>query len=149
MSARRVLVVDDEQLVRWSLAERLRDAGHEVLEAGTAAAALEHAEQGADLVLLDYKLPDGDGLTVLKKLRELDPDTPVVMLTANTSVETIVEAMKAGAFDYATKPFDLDESGLARHARARSDAPAPRAAHAAGRAVPAVPASARSSANRT
>jgi two-component system, NtrC family, response regulator AtoC len=109
VSARRVLVVDDEQLVRWSLAERLRDAGHEVIEAATAAAALDHAEQGADLVLLDYKLPDGDGLSVLKKLRELDPDTPVVMLTANTSVETIVDAMKAGAFDYATKPFDLDD----------------------------------------
>jgi len=107
-----VLVVDDEQLVRWSLAERLRDAGHEVLEAGTAAAALEHAEHGADLVLLDYRLPDSDGLSVLRKLRELDPDTPVVMLTANTSVETIVEAMKAGAFDYATKPFDLDDLAL-------------------------------------
>jgi two-component system response regulator AtoC len=109
VSARRVLIVDDEQLVRWSLAERLRDAGHDVVEAATGADALEQAELGADLVLLDYRLPDEDGLTILKKLRELDPDTPVVMLTAHTSVETIVEAVKAGAFDYATKPFDLDD----------------------------------------
>ena len=109
MSSRRVLVVDDEQLVRWALAERLRDAGHEVVEAATGAAALEQAEQGADLVLLDYRLPDVDGVTILKKLRELDPDTPVMMLTAHTHVDTVVEAVKAGAFDYATKPFDLEE----------------------------------------
>lgn len=112
VSARRILVVDDDPLVRWSLAERLRDAGHDIIEAGTGGEALELAEQGADLVLLDYKLPDEDGLTVLKKLRDLDPDTPVVMLTAHTSVDTIVEAMKAGAFDYATKPFDLDDMAL-------------------------------------
>ena len=109
MSARRVLVVDDEQLIRWSVVERLREDGHDVTEAGTAADALERADQGVDLVLLDYKLPDDDGLSVLKKLRDLDPDTLVIMLTAHRSVETVVEAMKAGAFDYATKPFDLED----------------------------------------
>ena len=67
-------------------------AGHDVVEAATGAAALEQAEQGADLVLLDYKLPDVDGITILKKLRELDPDTPVMMLTAHTHVDTVVEA---------------------------------------------------------
>jgi DNA-binding NtrC family response regulator len=109
VSARRVLVVDDEQLIRWSLVERLREAGHDVTEAGTAAEALERADLGVDLVLLDYRLPDDDGLSVLKKLRDLDPDTLVIMLTAHKSVETVVEAMKAGAFDYATKPFDLED----------------------------------------
>ena len=80
MSARRVLVVDDEQLIRWSVVERLREDGHEVTEAGTAADALERADQGVDLVLLDYKLPDDDGLSVLKKLRdvELKPAPPVL-----------------------------------------------------------------------
>jgi len=109
---RRVLVVDDEELIRWSLAERLRADGHEIAEAGTAAAALEQADTGVDLVLLDYKLPDDDGISVLKKLRELDPDVLVIMLTAHKQVELVVEAMKAGAFDYATKPFDLDDVSL-------------------------------------
>ncbi len=109
MSSRRVLVVDDEELIRWSLAERLRVEGHKVLEAGTAADALEIAEDGVDLVLLDYQLPDGDGIGVLRKIHELDPDTLVLMLTAHKDVDLVVESMKAGAFDYATKPFDLDD----------------------------------------
>ena len=108
MSARRVLLVDDDDLVRWSLAERLRADGHHILEASTAAEALERAEAGVDLVLLDYGLPDEDGLSVLRKLREIDPDTIVIMLTAHSEVEMVVDAIKAGAFDYATKPFDLD-----------------------------------------
>ncbi len=109
MAVRRVLVVDDEDLIRWSLVERLRADGHDVVEAGTAAEALEKAQMGVDLVLLDYKLPDEDGLTVLRKIREIDPDTLVIMLTAHKGVETVVVAMKAGAFDYATKPFDLED----------------------------------------
>jgi two-component system, NtrC family, response regulator AtoC len=84
----------------------------EILEAGTAAEAVERAATGVDLVLLDYKLPDDNGLSVLKRLRALDPDTVVIMLTAHKSVETVVEAMKAGAFDYATKPFDLDDVAI-------------------------------------
>jgi len=112
MAARRVLVVDDEPLIRWSLTERLRADGHVVTEAGTAAEAMDRAEQGVDLVLLDYKLPDEDGLVVLRKLRDLDLDILVVMLTAHKGIETVVEAMKAGAYDYATKPFDLDDVAL-------------------------------------
>jgi DNA-binding NtrC family response regulator len=110
--SRRVLVVDDESLIRWSLVERLRADGHDVIEAATAAEAIDRAEHGVDLVLLDYKLPDDDGLVVLRKLRDLDPDIVVVMLTAHKGVEVVVEAMKAGAYDYATKPFDLDDVAL-------------------------------------
>jgi two-component system, NtrC family, response regulator AtoC len=109
MAARRVLVVDDEQLIRWSLTERLRADGYDVVEAGTAAEALEAAATGVDLVLLDYRLPDEDGVSVMRKLHELDPDTLVIMLTAHSGIDTVVEAMKAGAFDYVTKPFDLDD----------------------------------------
>ncbi len=112
MATRRVLVVDDEALIRWSLAERLRTDGHDVVEAASAAEAVEQASHGVDLVLLDYKLPDDDGVSVLRKLRDLDSDLLVMMLTAHKGVETVVEAMKAGAYDYATKPFDLDDVAL-------------------------------------
>ena len=104
-----VLVVDDEPLIRWSLVNRLKDEGYRTLEAGTAADALAQHRDGADLVLLDFALPDANGLTVLKQIKEADPDTLVIMLTANTEVGTAVEAMKDGAFHYANKPFDLDE----------------------------------------
>src|SRR5690348_7630836 len=110
--SRRVLVVDDEELIRWALAQRLRSDGYEVLDAGTTAEALAHAETGVDLALLDYQLPDGDGLSLLKKLRELDPDVLAIMLTAHQDVDLVVEVMKAGAFDYATKPFELDDVAL-------------------------------------
>ena len=104
-----VLVVDDEELIRWSLTERLKAEGYAVLEAETGAAALEKLPEGIDLVLLDYKLPDTDGVTVLRKIKEFDQDILVILLTAYASVETAVEAMKLGAYHFAHKPFNLDE----------------------------------------
>src|SRR5262245_63536906 len=70
---------------------------------------MEQAHQGVDLILLDYKLPDGDGLSVLKQVKEAAPDTLVIMLTAHASIGMAVEAMKHGAYHYLNKPFDLDE----------------------------------------
>jgi two-component system, NtrC family, response regulator AtoC len=112
MRAPTILVVDDESLIRWSLAERLTAEGYKVSEAETAAEALAKSADGVDLVLLDYRLPDGDGLSVLKRIKERTPDTLVIMLTAVSSVDTAVEAMKQGAYHYANKPFNLDEIAL-------------------------------------
>ena len=78
-----VLVVDDEPLIRWSLVNRLKHDGYRTIDADTAAAAVARHRDGADLVLLDYALPDGDGLAVLKQIKDADPDTLVIMLTAN------------------------------------------------------------------
>jgi DNA-binding NtrC family response regulator len=109
MPSATVLVVDDESLIRWSLAERLRADGYQVLEAETGREALDHVRDGVDLVLLDYKLPDIDGVTVLRKIKEFDQDILVILLTAFATVETAVEAMKIGAYHFANKPFKLDE----------------------------------------
>ena len=107
MPAHRVLILDDERLVRWSLSQRLRADGLEVSEASTAAEAVQAAPP--DAAILDYRLPDGDGISVLKKLRAVDPDLPVIMLTAHNDTDLIVEAIKAGASDYITKPVDVEQ----------------------------------------
>jgi DNA-binding NtrC family response regulator len=107
-----ILVVDDEPLIRWTLSERLSQDGHAVVEADTAKAALARFGPDVDLVLLDYKLPDSDGLQVLRAMKAADADVPVILLTAFSSIETAVEAMKQGAYHYANKPFNLDELAL-------------------------------------
>jgi two-component system, NtrC family, response regulator AtoC len=104
-----ILVVDDEALIRWTLRESLQQAGYRVAEAGSGSEALEKFGDGTDLVLLDYRLPDLDGLALLKRFKEIDPDILVILLTAHSSVDMAVAAMKEGAFHYANKPFDVNE----------------------------------------
>jgi DNA-binding NtrC family response regulator len=112
MATATLLIVDDEELVRWSLRERFRREKYTVVEAATAAAALEQVAGGVDLVLLDYRLPDGDGLAVLRRIKEVSPDTPVILMTAFSTVENAVEAMKHGAYHYLNKPFNLDDVAI-------------------------------------
>jgi DNA-binding NtrC family response regulator len=104
-----ILVVDDEDLIRWSLCERLRSEGCTVVEAEDGQRALERVNDDVDLALLDYRLPDTDGLTLLRCLKKRNPRLIAVLLTAYATTETAVEALEAGAFRLEKKPFDLDE----------------------------------------
>ena len=108
-AAKTVLVVDDERLLRWSLARRLTIEGYRVLEAGTAQEALRLAGGDVNLVLLDLKLPDGDGLAVLDTLRSSAPECRVIMMSAYATPERVTDAYERGVNHFATKPFDLDE----------------------------------------
>jgi DNA-binding NtrC family response regulator len=108
----RVLVVDDEALIRWSLNERLSSAGYEVQEAGDGASALRYFREGAppiDIVVLDMKLPDTDGVDLLKQVKRLCPTCRVIVMTAFGTPENIVDARKSGAYAVLAKPFDLDK----------------------------------------
>jgi heterodisulfide reductase subunit A-like polyferredoxin len=104
-----VLVVDDEQIVRDSMREWLREEGYPVQTADSAAGALKRLAEGSFKVLLsDIKMPGMDGVTLLTRAKEIQPDLAVVMMTAYAAVDTAVEAMKQGALDYLVKPFDPD-----------------------------------------
>jgi len=108
-----VLVVDDEKVVRDSLARWLSDEGYATATAASAAEVLRLLQDRRwDLVLLDIKMPGMDGMELQRRLREIDPLALVIIMTGYASVETAVTAMKSGAFDYITKPFDPDELSL-------------------------------------
>ena len=106
MTRGRILVVDDEKLIRWSLKESLQQEGYTVKAVEDGKSALQSvAEEPFDLVLLDYMLPDTNGLQILSEVRTAQPELLVVMITSHSSIEHAVAAMKAGASDYMTKPF--------------------------------------------
>jgi two-component system nitrogen regulation response regulator GlnG len=109
MSAR-ILIADDEDSLRWVLEKSLRQAGYEVATAKDGESALRAFEtEPHDLVFLDVRMPGMDGLTALAKLREIRPAAHVIVMTAHGTMETAIQAMQRGAYDYLSKPFDLDE----------------------------------------
>ena len=112
-SQARILVADDERSIRWVLRESLETAGHEVVEATNGAEALHLLREGRfDLAFLDIRMPEMTGLDVVKTAREENIGTTLVVMTAQTTMGNAIEAMKRGAYDYLTKPFDLDVVGL-------------------------------------
>src|SRR4051794_19004474 len=105
-----LLVIDDEQSVRYSFRRVLQTDGVEVLTAATAAAGLTAVrEQRPDAVVLDLQRPDRSGLDVFADIQAIDPRRPVIFITAHGTTETALEAMKHGAFDYLVKPVDLEK----------------------------------------
>lgn len=107
----RVLVVEDETLIRWSIAETLTQKGHTVVEASNATAAVQaliETPGPIDVVLLDYRLPGSSDLELLAKVRRLRPDSAVVMMTAYGTPEVTKGALDLGAYRVVNKPFDMD-----------------------------------------
>jgi two-component system response regulator AtoC len=111
---KRILIIDDEKAIRWSLGEALKGVAYDVEEAAGGSAGIKKFEDDpADCVILDLKLPDIDGIKVLKKIKDIDEAVPVIMMTAYGEVETAVEAIKGGAYDFIQKPFQLDKMKVA------------------------------------
>ena len=109
----RILVVDDDATARRLLAEELRKAGYEVVEAGGGAEAIEHGRQAKfDVVLTDIRMGEVGGLAVLQDFKEHSPDASIVLLTGFGSMEGAIEAIKQGAYDYLAKPFRKEEIKL-------------------------------------
>ncbi|HWR35224.1 MAG TPA: sigma-54 dependent transcriptional regulator [Clostridia bacterium] len=114
MPAEKVLIVDDEKLVRWSLRQKCEEWGYHVLEAenGTAGLRMAHNES-PDLVLLDVRLPDLNGIQVLEQLKQAGNARAVIMITADPQLEDVKTALKLGAYDFVGKPLDFDELAVA------------------------------------
>ncbi len=108
--AQKILVIDDEKLIRWTLEQHLVKEGYDVVTAESAEKGLELLTENApDLILLDNRLPEMSGLELLEKLKAPERGLMVIMITAFGMVETAVKALKLGAYDYISKPFNLEE----------------------------------------
>ena len=108
MNDTNLLVIDDNHLICQTLEMLLRGEGYQVLVAESGRAGLAKVTPDTDLILLDHKLPDTDGLTMLRRIKAIDPNITVVIMTAYASIDNAVEAMKLGAYDYLNKPFDIE-----------------------------------------
>jgi DNA-binding NtrC family response regulator len=108
----RVLVVEDELLIRWSITETLAHAGHTVIEAAdgaTAVMALKNDAERIDAVVLDYRLPDSNDLTLLSTVRQLSPESAVVLMTAFGTPEVVKGALELGVYHVLQKPFEMHD----------------------------------------
>lgn len=107
----KVLVVDDESLIRWALTEMLGDLGYEVVQAGDGRSALSAMCEAApfDIALLDLRLPDCDDLSLLARMRSLSPTTRIILMSAHGTTEMAERAMDLGAFTFVSKPFELND----------------------------------------
>lgn len=113
MAVKTILVVDDESSQRVILVGYLKRKGYEVIEAKSAEEGIESAKANViDIILTDYKMPGKSGLELLREVKKLNPETSIVIITAFGTIEDAVKAMKEGAYDYLTKPIDLDELDL-------------------------------------
>ena len=104
----RILLVDDDELLRTRLARAFEDRGYAVVQAASAAEAVDRFDAEIDVAVLDLRMPDRNGLEVLRDLRVRDPELPVVMLSAYGSIATAVDAVRLGALDFVVKPADAD-----------------------------------------
>ena len=111
----RILVVDDEAEIRSLLGAVLQSKGYEVVTADDGAAALQQIQrEHPAVVLMDLSMPRMGGMDALPEIKRLDPEVPVIICTAHTDLATAVRAMKLGAYDYLTKPFDVELLALTR-----------------------------------
>jgi two-component system response regulator AtoC len=110
MPKEKVLIVDDDQMIRWALTEGLRNWGYACVEAGTVSAALAAFETDQPAaVLLDVNLPDGSGLDGLREIKRRQPDAVVIMMTGSVLVADTIAALRGGAYDFVGKPINLEE----------------------------------------
>jgi DNA-binding NtrC family response regulator len=109
----KILVIDDEEYIGWVVKKAFETTDNEVFLSFTGKEGLlEFQRQSFDVVFLDLRLPDLDGMDILVEFKKLQPDIPVIVITAHGSIDTAIESMKKGAFDYITKPFDVEELTL-------------------------------------
>lgn len=110
MSTPKILLVDDEARFRTTVAKRLKERGQDVSAVSSGLEAIEAVKQTLyDVVVLDVKMPGLDGLETLLELKKIDPGIVVIMLTGHASVDSSIEGMRLGAFDYILKPCDIEE----------------------------------------
>lgn len=113
IETRQILVVDDEESIRWTMRKALEREGYRVVLAADGVEGLTRAtDPSIDLVLMDIKMPGADGLETLSRIKEARPDLPVIIMTAFATLQAAVQAMKRGAYDYITKPFDFGELSI-------------------------------------
>jgi len=126
----RILVADDNLEMAWSVADGLRDRGYEVAAVGSGRDALERLSAEAfDAVVTDLRMPEIDGLALIARSLSLDPDRPIIAMTASSAIDIALESLRQGAYQYVTKPFKQEELAilLARaldHVRVKRDAQA-------------------------